>query len=162
VVATLVSFWSSLIEATYLTVRPVSLNAAARSGTRGRSGARTHQREDKAGQHDNLHRYYNQRRPRFLNRAPKFEEGHPDGSRTLFQELWHSANVAPHENPRGLIQPSRGSLHAVLLRGPTLLRNTCSSSTRDPDLGDVPLSESFHHHSKLLKLHSAFVSHASP
>ena len=34
VVATLVSFWSSLIEATYLTVRPVSLNAT-RSGTRG-------------------------------------------------------------------------------------------------------------------------------
>ena len=35
VVATLVSFWSSLVEATYLTVRPVSLNAAARSGTKG-------------------------------------------------------------------------------------------------------------------------------
>jgi len=34
VVATLVTFWSSLIEATYLTVRPVSLNAA-RWGTRG-------------------------------------------------------------------------------------------------------------------------------
>jgi len=34
-VATLVSFWSSLIEAAYLAVRPVSLNAAARSGTRG-------------------------------------------------------------------------------------------------------------------------------
>jgi len=35
VVATLVTFWSSLIEATYLTVRPVSLNAAVRWGTRG-------------------------------------------------------------------------------------------------------------------------------
>ncbi len=35
VVATLVSFRSSLVEVTYLTVKPVSLNAAARSGTRG-------------------------------------------------------------------------------------------------------------------------------
>jgi len=39
VVAIFVSFWSSLIEATYLTVRPISLNAAARSGTRGASQA---------------------------------------------------------------------------------------------------------------------------
>lgn len=39
VVAIFTSFWSSLIEATYLTVRPLSLNAAAKSGTRGASQA---------------------------------------------------------------------------------------------------------------------------